>query len=55
MLEFVSLVAHNDVHYEEEEQLQMEPREVVENPNISDATTALSDALSDTYIPCSAQ
>lgn len=43
VLEFVSPVAHDDMHYVEEEQLQMELREVVENPNVYDATTALSD------------
>ena len=45
VLEFVSPVAHIDVHFEEEEQLQMEPQEVVENPNVSDATTDLSDVV----------
>jgi len=45
VLEFVSPVAHVDMHSEEEEQLQMEPREVVKNPNNSDATAALSDVV----------
>ena len=45
VLDVVSLVVHDDVHSEKVEQLHLISREVVQNPKVSDVTTALSDVV----------
>lgn len=45
VLDFVSSLAHDDVHSDEVEQLHLIPREVVENTKVSYATVALSDVV----------